>query len=111
MATTASVIRTASGATTSTSLSTSTGPSLIPFFQRDSVFSPGRVQTTFHCDARSAALPLFDGFPVHFGFSGGLGAPGLSSMGFSPAEFESTASRRGKSLSGRPSIVARTPAR
>ena len=98
------------GAVTSTSLSTSTGPSLISFFQRVSVFSPGRDHTTFHWEARSAALPLFDGFAVHFGFSGAR-ATGLSSSGLSPPEFESTASSRGRSFSGRPTIAARTPAR
>src|SRR3954468_2461975 len=86
------------GARTSTSLSTSTGPSLISFFQRDSVFSPGRDQTTFHCDASSAAVPLFDGVALHLGFSGALGAPAFSCNGFSPHDLEVTASRRGRSL-------------
>ena len=99
------------GAMTSTSLSTSTGPSFIPFFQRVSVFSPGRDHTIFHWAARSAALPLFDGVALHFGFSGGLGPADLSSSGFSPADFERTASKRGKSFTGRATIVASTPAR
>ncbi len=99
------------GASTSTSLSTSTGPSFMSFFQRVSVFSPGRVQTTFHWDARSAAVPLFEGFAFHLGFSGALGAPAFSCSGFSPADFESTASSRGRSFTGRATIAPSTPAR
>src|SRR6267142_3304992 len=77
---------TESGARTSTSLSTSTGPSFTSFFQRVSVFSPGRDQIAFHCGASSAALPLFEGLALHFGFSAGLGPPDSSSRGFTPAD-------------------------
>ena len=103
-------IATLSGASTSTSLSISTGPSLTSFFQRDSIFSPGRVHTTFHWGARSATLPLLDGFALHF-FSASRGPPGFSSSGFIPADFPSTASRRGRSFTGLVHIVASTPAR
>ena len=99
------------GATTSTSLSTTTGPSFISFFQRVSIFSPGRVHTTFHWEARSAAVPLFDGLSLHLGFSGALGPPAFSCSGFTPADFVRTASSRGRSFTGRGTIAASTPAR
>jgi len=65
--------------------STSTGPSFTSFFQRVSVFSPGRDQIAFHCGARSATVPLFEGLraPPRF-FPPAWAPPDSSSRGLHP---------------------------